>query len=245
MTRTGEGRSGQTGRGNRGVQRARQGTRTREVLVHLGRTLLLVFGLAGVLLGLSTLLPHPWGLASALGVLVGVVVASGRRHAGWAPVADEVARFPWEDFEGIPQETVVERAKVDAAIWGGAGAVKSRALRLSTWQGTRRRGRVVVGDGARWLGRHGERLWFLVDDGYHSGRTGLVGYDLRTLEVTSHHPGTAAPVEHRGGRRRNAGGGRPGGGGSGGNAATFAVHRDGRTVHVDLERGAVIPNGTD
>lgn len=215
---------------------------TREVLGHLGRTVALVAGLAGVTLILMLVVPPPWGMVAALGVLGVFVVASGRMHALWAPAADVLARVPWEDEGEGGGETRVERARVDAATRGGLGAAKSRALRLSTWQGTRRRGRVVVGDGARWLGRHGERLWFLVDDPYHSGLTGLVGYDLRTLEVTFHHPGTAAPVEHRDGRRKSPRG-RPGGGGK--TAATFALDHDGDRVLVDLGRGELIPNRTN
>lgn len=207
----------------------RKGRRSREVALHLGRTVGMVVGLAVVVLSLALLVPFPWGLAVALVPVVAFVIASGRMHAHWAPVADELARFPWTDGGGSALETVVERAKVDAATWGGLHAVKSRTLRLSSYQGGRRRRRVVVGDDARWLGRHGGRLWFLVRDGYHSRKTGLLGYDIQTLDVTFHQPGTEVAA----GPRR------------GGEGGTFSLDTPSGRVRVDLGRGEVIPNPPD
>lgn len=218
------------------------------VAAHLLRTVGLVGALAAGAIGIVLLLPA----AAALGVLlvgVGVVaVVTGRRHPGWAPVAERVAGHPWTSESGTRHETVVERALVDAAVWGGVTAIRSRVLRISVYREGRRRPlrRVAVGEDARWLGCHGKRLWFHVADGYHAGRAGLLGYDLRTAAVTFHQPGDPvemaelrAPASVEGGppsrARRSRRDRRP----------VMAVGGPGGAVLVDLARGEVIPPGAD
>lgn len=178
-------------------------TNTRELVVHALRTIALSLGLAFVLLLVVYLLIRfgsdlfAAGAAALLlivmllaAVLV-VAVLLGRRHAGWAPVFDTLDEVHWSDEHGEAMATAVERAKIDAATCSGADAVRSRVLRVSVYRARdrQRRKRVAVGDIARYLGRYGDRLWFLVNDRYHSGRIGLVGYDVEKLDVTFHLPG--------------------------------------------------------
>jgi xanthosine utilization system XapX-like protein len=211
-------------------------TRSRELVEHILRTFALVGGLAaGIILAL-VLLPLPVAGILILVAVVLVVYLSPRLQAHWTPVSDRVARFAWEDAAGVPHETVVEMARLESATSGGLSRVQSRILRVSSYrlQGKRRRlERVLVGDDAEWLGRHGERLWFLVRDRYHSGRQGLVGHDLQTLKVSFHQRGEEVESEappKRGKGRTAAGTGR-----------TLQLDtREGR-VEVELKSGVVVP----
>jgi hypothetical protein len=162
--------------------------RSREILIHILRTLALVGALASACIVILFLLPPVIALPAMLVGIALFIFYTGRLHAHWAPIADTIARFRWADEQGYEFETVVERAKIDAATLGGASAVKSRVLRLSLYStaNAKRKRRVLIGDDATYLGRHGERLWFFIRDRYHSGRDGLVGHDLRELGVSFH-----------------------------------------------------------
>lgn len=210
-------------------------SRVAEYGAHILRTLILIATLAGGAI-LAFLLLHP--LAAGAVILVGLVLVvfyTARLQAFWTPVSDRVARFAWEDAAGVPHETVVEMARLESPTFGGLSTVKSRILRVSAYQvgGKRRRvERVLVGDDAEWLGRHGGRLWFLVRDRYHSGRKGLVAHDLETLAVAFHHPGDEVePEEPPGGRKGRT---------PPGTGTTVQLDtREGR-VTVELKSGTVV-----
>ena len=211
-------------------------TRSGELMAHVLRTAALVLSLAGGGFLAVLLLPLPVALVLILVALGLVIFFTGRLQAHWTPVSDRVARFPWEDAAGVPHETVVEMARLESPTYGGLSTVKSRILRVSSYRlpGKRRRlERVLVGDDAEWLGRHGERLWFLVRSRYHSGRKGLVGHDLQTLAVTFHQPGEE--VEPETPRERGKGRTPPGTG------TTLQLDtREGR-VEVEFRSGVVVP----
>lgn len=190
-------------------------TKPRDVAVHALRTIALSLGLGlGLLLAVyliiyigSAHLPIGVTVTVALFLLLVFVVCTavflGRRHAVWAPVFDVLEEVQWAD-RGEAMVTAIERAKIDAAIYDGMDAVRSRVLRMSVYRsrGRRRTKRVAVGDAATYLGRYGDRLWFLVGDRYHSGRIGLVGYDYAQLQVTFHLEGA---LELAGKKKRASG----------------------------------------
>ena len=210
-------------------------SRAGEYAGHILRTLGLVLALAGGGLLAFLLLPPLVAGVLVLAGLVLVVLYTAKLQALWTPVSDRVARFSWEDGDGVPHDTVVEMARLESPTSGGLSTVRSRILRVSTYriQGRRQRvGRVLVGDDAEWLGRHGDRLWFLVRNRYHSGRRGLVAHHLETLTVVFHQPGHEVEPDEAPGRGK---GRTPPGTGT----TVQLDTREGR-VTVDLKTGTVV-----
>lgn len=210
-------------------------SRAGEYAGHILRTLGMIVALAGGAI-LAFVFLHP--IVAGMLILVGLVLVvfyTAKLQAHWTPVSDRVARFAWEDSTGAPHETVVEMARLESPTFGGLSTVKSRILRVSTYriQGKRQRlKRVLVGDDAEWLGRHGGRLWFLVRDRYHSGRKGLVAHDLETLDVAFHQPGDEVDLDEAPERGR---GRTPPGTGT----TVQLDTREGR-VTVELKSGTVV-----
>lgn len=166
-----------------------------EILKHLVRTLIHIAALLAIcgfifLVTLKLGLPHYVKFFGVMAVILAYVIWSGRMHAYWAPISKRVNAFKWKTVDGRKMETVVEKAIVQAG-----GYIRTETLRVSIYEleSGRRIARIMIGDDATYLGRHGIGIWFHIADRYHARRDGLVCLDVKTGKWLHHVPRSEIP----------------------------------------------------
>jgi hypothetical protein len=170
-----------------------------EVLKHLGRTFALVAAIA-VLIGLAVLLlflllPAKLGAILVLPVVATLIFLtigwSSRWSARSTPISERIDQLSWKDENGASFVSVVERARLQPATFGGASSMRIDVLRVSVYGNESRSKplrRTLIGDAETYLGRHGDGFWFFIDRQFYARRNGLVCIDPRTLHTRFHRP---------------------------------------------------------
>ena len=123
-------------------------------------------------------------------LVIGFAYFSGKWHAYWAPVADEMRTRSWNSKEGSEMETVLELAHVHTAVFGGADAIRQTVWRISVYDRTRKRRttRIMIGEDAKFLGEPGGYYWFYIGDRFYSKVAGLTAFDRQTGAIKFNRP---------------------------------------------------------